>query len=183
MENEEAIRVLCINLNIMSFWLKDNYKAERLKFVLEKHGVGIAGLQEACINWSNFNLSQTLASILRAKAEKLRSIASHNERETKNIRRYQWGGAATILHNQLSAFVIDSRSDHTGLGRWSWYLVEGEPGHRTYVITAYTTYGNVGVGVGEYTVYKQHEKSIQKKGIRAKPKTMLREDLISVLQR
>ena len=71
LKNEDAIRVLGININSMSFWPKDNYKAEWLKFTFEKYGVNIAGLQDVCINWSNFNLSQTLASILRAKAEKI----------------------------------------------------------------------------------------------------------------
>ena len=70
MKDEETIRVLDVNINIMSFWLKDNYKAEWLRFIFKKYVVNIAGLQEVCINWGNFKSSQTLASILRAKAEK-----------------------------------------------------------------------------------------------------------------
>ena len=69
-KNEEAIRVLGVNINSMSFWLKDNYKAKWLEFIFKKYGVDITGLQEVCINWSDFNLSQTLASILRAKVGK-----------------------------------------------------------------------------------------------------------------
>ncbi len=79
--------------------------------------------------------------ILRVKAEKIRSVASDNERETRNIGRYQRGETVQIHRDQLTAFVKDSGNNHTGLGRWSWYLVEGEPGHRTYVITAYTPCG------------------------------------------
>ena len=54
----------------MSFWLKDKYKAERLKFIFEKYGVDIAGLQGVCINWSEFKASQKIASIVRVKTEK-----------------------------------------------------------------------------------------------------------------
>ena len=94
----------------------------------------------------------------------MRSVASHNERETKNIGWYQRGGTGTILRNQLAAFVIDSGSDNTGLGRWSWYLVEGEPGHQTYVITTYAPCDNI--EVGDYTVHKQQERYIQEKGLK-----------------
>ena len=38
-KDDKAIRVLGVNINIMSFWLKDNYKAERLKPIFEKYGV------------------------------------------------------------------------------------------------------------------------------------------------
>ena len=49
-QDDKATRVLGVDINIMSYWLKDNYKAERLKLIFEKHGVDIAGLQEVCIN-------------------------------------------------------------------------------------------------------------------------------------
>ena len=88
-KDDEAIRFLGVNINSMSFWQRDNYKADRLKFILEKYGVDAAGLQEVCINWSELKASQTIATILRVKTERIRSVASHNERETENIGRYQ----------------------------------------------------------------------------------------------
>ena len=180
-KDDEALRVLGVNINSMSFWLRDNYKADRLKFIFEKYGIDAAGLQEVCINWSEFKASQTLATILRSKTEKIRSVASHNKKETKNVGRNQRGGTATILRNQLAAFVVDSNTDHTGLGRWSWYLVEGEPGHRTYFITAYAPCGNT--AAGHHTVYKQQERFIHLKGLNTNPKAMFREDLLEILRR
>jgi len=103
-KDDKAIRVLGVNINIMSFWLKYNYKAKRLKFIFEKYGVDIAGLQEVYINWSKFKASQIIASILRVKTEKIRLVASHNERETKNIGRYQREGTTKYFETswQLS---------------------------------------------------------------------------------
>ena len=60
----------------MSFWLKDNYKAEWLKFIIEKYGVDVAGLQEVFINWSEFKAPQTIASILRVKVKKEKNQSS-----------------------------------------------------------------------------------------------------------
>ena len=90
-KDEEASRVLGMNINSMSFWLKDNYKVKSLKYIFETYGVNTAGLHEVCINWSDFKLSQMLVLLLRTKAENICSVASHNKQETENIGRYQRG--------------------------------------------------------------------------------------------
>ena len=62
---DNALRFFGHNINSMSFWLKHNYKAERLKYLFEQYGIDTMGLQEVCINWIKFKSSQTLASLLR----------------------------------------------------------------------------------------------------------------------
>ena len=49
-KDHEVIRVLGVNIKSVSFWLKNNYKVEWLKFILEKYRIDITGLQEVCIN-------------------------------------------------------------------------------------------------------------------------------------
>ena len=157
------------NVNSMSYWLRDNYKAERLKFLLKKYNIDTAGLQEVCINWAALKPSQTMASLLRHE-ENLRSVHSHNKRAEKNIGRQQRGGTATSINERLALFVKDSGTDHTGLGRWSWYLLEGTPGHKTRVITAYAPCGDA--NSGETTVFSQHMNYTRQKGLRTNPKAM-----------
>ena len=175
--HDDAIRLFSANMNSMSFWLRDNYKAERLKHVLQQYGVDSAGIQEVCINWSAFKSSQTMASLLRYGAQPIRSVASHNKREdSKSVGRSQRGGTVTIINEQLCSYVKDSGVDHTGLGRWSWYLLEGEPGYKTRVITAYAPCGDKTSDIA--TVYKQQWRYIQEKGLKTNPKSMFREDLL-----
>ena len=88
-----------------------------LTFIFGKYGVDTVGLYEVCINWSNFKASQMPSE---------RRTTSTDTRE------------AALIREQLASFIIDYGINHTGLGGWSWYQVEGEPGHRTYFITAYT---------------------------------------------
>ena len=178
---DNAIRFFGHNINSMSFWLNYNYKAERLKYIFEQYGIDTMGLQEVCINWSKFKSSQTLASLLRHGPERIRSVASYNKTELENQGRHQRGGTSTIIRDQLAGFVVDSGVDATGLGRYSWYKLEGEPGHCTYVITAYAPCGNSAMGDG--TVYKQQERFIQLNGLRTNPKTMFRDDLLATLRR
>ena len=86
----------------------------------------------------------------------------------------------TIINEQLCSYIKDSGVDHTGLGRWSWYLLEGEPGYKTRVITAYAPCGDKTSDIA--TVYKQQWRYIQEKGLKTNPKSMFREDLLHALR-
>ena len=82
--------------------------------------------------------SKTLAKILRNAAGNIKSVASHNKREGKErgTGKVQRRGTAVILRDELVAYVTNSGADPSGLGRWSWYFLEGEEGYRTRVISA-----------------------------------------------
>ena len=120
-----------------------------------------------------------MASLLRHK-ESLRSVYSHNKRAEKNIGRLQRGGTATVINKRLAPFVKDSVTDHTGLGIWSWYLLEGAPGHKTRVNTAYALCGDA--NSGKTTIYAQNMNYIRQKGLRTNPKAMFRNDLLGALR-
>ena len=177
-KDKEATKVLGLNIISMSFWQK-KLQSGMAEFIFEKFGADTAGLHDVRIKWSDFKASQTLASLLWAKAENIRSVASHNKQETNKIGRYQRVDTAPIIiiRELLASSVIDSGVDHIGLGRWAWYQVEGDPRHRTYFIKAYAPCENT--RVGEVTVYKQQERFIQEKG----PGKMFCEDLLADLRR
>ena len=121
-----------------------------------------------------------MASLLQHRAEPIRLVASQNKLEGEDLGNKQRGGTATVIKDSLAAYVKDSGSNHTGLGQWSWYLLEGELAHYTYVITAYAPCGNK--DSGDSTYYKQSVRYILSKGLRTNPKTMFCEDLLSLLR-
>ena len=178
-KDPEVIRAFSHNINGMNFWMHKNFKAERLKHILKTYGIDVAAIQEVCINWGAFKDSQSIASLLRNGATNTRSVASHNKNEQKNIGRKQRGGTAFIIFDELAAFVKDTGTDHTKLGRYSWFKVEGEPGHVTYFINAYAPCGND--SVGEATNYKQHCRYIQRNRLNTTPQEMFRNDLLSII--
>ena len=92
------------------------------------------GLQEVCVNWRNTRTN--LSSMLRRGSDPIRSVVSFNKRETERVGNSQRGGTASIAHDALAKYIKDSGADHTNLGRWSWFRLEGEPGHFTRVVTA-----------------------------------------------
>ena len=122
---------MSINVNCLSLWRKCNYKAERLKWAMLKYRLDSVGIQEVCVNWKSYKTPITLESLLRNGSDPIRLRKSFNTWETENIGYSQRGGTATVLQGALSKYVKDSNVNHTGLGRWSWVKLEGEPGHVT----------------------------------------------------
>ena len=181
-KSDDVVRFFSHNINSMTYWKKGNYKAERLKHLFKQYDVDSIGLQEVCINWSALKPSETLAALLRDSTVPLKSVSSHNTLQSKNGGRTQRGGTATILRDRLASYVKANGTGHdpTGLGRWSWYLLEGSPGHKTRVITAYAPCG--GSQSREGTYYHHSLNYIRNKGLRTNPRDMFRDDLVEAIR-
>ena len=111
----------------------ENVKVQRLRYIIGQYLLDCIGCQEVCINinWAKYRPSETLAALIRNGNTELRSVYLYNRHEGDNKSNQQRGGTSTILIEQLQTYVIDKGTDHTDLGRWSWYMLEGSPGHRT----------------------------------------------------
>ena len=142
-KDKNDLTFISINVNSLAHWSRESNKAERLKYIFEKYSIDAAGLQEVCMNWAQLPSPMTLAQILRRTVENIRSVTSYNKIEGKEVGagKVQRGGTATIMREELTAYVTRSGVDPSGLGQWSWYLLEGVKGYQTRVVTAYTPCG------------------------------------------
>ena len=184
LKGDDDLTFLGANINSLAYWSRYSNKAERLKHIFAKYGIDSAGLQEVCINWAQVPASKTLAQMLRNAAEHTRSVASYNKREGKGrgTGKVQRGGTAIILREELTAYVTNSGADPSGLGRWSWYLLEGEEGFRTRVISAYAPCGSA--ASKDETYYQQQARYITEKALKdTNPKKMFRDDLLGQLRK
>ena len=113
--------------------------------MFQKYGVDSAGLQEVCVNWAKVPQSKSLANSLRAAAENIRSVASHNksEGEAKGMGYTQMGGDRAGAQREVGTYVTDSGVDLSGLGRWSWCQLEGSEGIKTRIVSAYAPTGSL----------------------------------------
>ena len=75
------------------------------------------------------------AAVAANRSDSSTTVASHNKREGKErgTGKVQRGGTATILRDELTVYVTNSGADPSGLGKWPWYLLEGEEGSRTAI--------------------------------------------------
>ena len=175
-----AIRFFSANINGLRYWHTNNYKANRLKHVFQQYGVDSCGLQEVCLNWSAFKPSQTLATLLRNGAEQIRSVAAHYKPERPSLARTQRGGTATIIRNELAGYVRDSGVDWRNLGRWSWYKLEGETGHKTYVVSAYMPCRSTDDPRKE-TAYQVQMNYIKSNLLKTDPRKLFQEDICDMM--
>ena len=79
--------------------------------------------------------------------------------------------------NEILPYAKKSGSDFRNLGRWSWYLLEGSPTHRTHGVSAYQVGKSEAKRFGR--VYQQHLRYIQHKGLDTTPRDLFREDLLA----
>ena len=114
----------------------------------------------------------TLAQILHRTVKNIRSVTSYNKIEGKEVGtgKVQRGGTATIMREELTVYVTKSGVDPSGLGQWSWYLLEGDNGYQTRVITAYAPCGSA-ASTSE-TYYQQQARYITKEAFKTNPKEL-----------
>ena len=135
------------------------------------------------MNWAQLPPLLTLAQIICRTVENIRSVTSYNKREGKEVGagKVQRGGTATILREELTVYVTKSGVDPSGLGRWSWYLLEGDEGYQTRVVTAYAPC--VSAASNSETYYQQQARYTTKEALKTNPKELFREDLLTQLRK
>lgn len=177
-KDPDAIRVMSININGIQLWKHNNIKAARLKHILKDYGVDVLGIQETNTNFAALKASHTLASVLRHGADEIRSVHSHNTRETQNIGTYQPGGTAVVVREQLTGFIKDRGKDERELGMFSWYSTEGKDGFKTVFISAYAPCS----APGSSTYYQHMIRYIQEQGLNTNPKDLFRYSVVHFIQ-
>lgn len=127
---EEGVqRFLFSNVNGMSTWKTKNRKASIIADLAKTYDIDLMGFVECGINWGYYKTSQTLSSLFKLDKE-LRSVQAANTSEHVN-RSSQHGGTGMVVAGEAIQYAKKSGKDPRNLGRWTWYLLEGEPNHRT----------------------------------------------------
>ena len=85
-----------------------------------------------------------------------------------------------MLNGALSKYIKDTNINHTGLDRWSWVKLEGQPGYVTRIVTAYASCRSKSSGTKMY--YQQQKQYIQNNSLQTTVKEMFRNDLCAVLR-
>ena len=171
-------RFMLTQLNSMSTKLRREVKVEQSTRLLNRYDVDMQAVLEPGINWAKFKPSETLASFFDAEVE-LRSVTGHNKHENPPTK-HQMGGTGIIAVNEINEYCKKSGTDFRGLGRWSWFVLEGSPEHRTRVLSVYHVGKAKPQGPKRY--YQQHLRYIQNKGLHTNPYDMFCDDLLRQLR-
>ena len=152
-------------------------KVADLSRIIDHWDVQGGCLQEIGINWSAIGYDRNMMSWFRFDRREAKTITAHNTHE--NISAKQQGGVAQFACKELSQYTKESEPDFRGLGRWCSWLIYAHPTHKTRLVSAY----NLGGGTSSYlgTVYQQHLRYIQQKGLNTTPSQMFMIDFLAMV--
>lgn len=109
-----------------------------------------------------------------------KSIVGHNiTEEVLKTPRNQHEGTAMVTMGRMSANVLDSGVDYTGLGRWSWQLI-GKGDVKTRVVVAYQP-SDKSLGSKGFKVFDQQARYFEARGDFRSPRTIFYEQLVAQL--
>ena len=167
-KEDEIIRIVSQNINCIGVYSIANHKQDKIKDWLLNNQVDIVGWQETGVAFHMLPKHERLVERMRDSRWKKMKISSANNKH-ENISRFQYGGNAILAFDETASRVIKTGADESGLGRWAWMLFEGKNNHKTRVISAYFPC-KIKDRKKTQTVYAQHERYLNKKGINKCPR-------------
>ena len=144
--------------------------------LIRTYDINLCAFMELNFNWSKVNSSANLASWLQDEERELRSITAHNTTESDiTIGKHQPGGTGMICRHEFIQYARKPSVDPRGLGRWCSWPFSCNPIHVTRIVVAYRPCQRKSKGLK--TIYQQHMRYIQLRGLKTDPTTLFDTDL------
>jgi hypothetical protein len=123
---DDTVRLMVENWNSLGIFTGKS-KVSRINSLLRTFEVDVVAGSETQCDWRQAPAEDKFGEIIAPGVSK-RVVTGHTVTEEVGLTpRDQRGGTAMAGLGRLSASVMDTGQDHTGLGRWSWVLVGHGP--------------------------------------------------------
>ncbi len=144
--------------------------------LIHKYDINLCTFMELNFNWTKVNSSANLASWFHEEERELHSVTAHNTMEFDNtFGKHQLGGTGILCRHKFIQYARKPSVDPRGLGRWFFWPFYCNPDHVTRLIVAYRPCARKAKGLK--TVYQQHMRYIQIRGLQTDPVTLFDSDL------
>jgi hypothetical protein len=148
-KSEGSFRVAFQNIGGVPL-ARENLHSEKIKYILQSYHMDYLGIQE--VNLHDRILPPSLRWSRRFPG--LHSKIGTNQ-HSLSTRRRLFGGTGHFLSQTATVRQIEAGCDPTGLGRWTWTLLQGRRGLRVRLISAYRPV--LDTSDSAFSVYSQHE--------------------------
>ena len=194
LEKEDGtFRLMLENWNSIKLFSELKTKNERIchiEAVRKKYNVDCLAGVETQADWSLADDDKQFSDMF-GFGEVSKGRASHNTTEPGIKKKSQPGGTAMMTFGSFSDYVVESKSDDTGLGRWTYQTIKNA--YKTVrLIVAYRPGKNPPSslrrrGIGRHklgsTVWEQHDRYFRSRGILDKsPREMFDKHLLELLR-
>ena len=144
--------------------------------LIRSYDINLCAFMELNFNWSKVNSSANLASWLQDEERELRLVTAHNTTELDDtFGKHQPGGTGILCRHEFLQYARKPSVDPRGLGRWCSWPFYCNPTHVTRIVVAYRPCNRRSKGLK--TVYQQHLRCIQSRGLETDPVSLFDVDL------
>ncbi len=152
------------------------FKIAATEKLIRKYDINLCLFMELNFNWTKVNSSANLASLFRKEEREMRCTTAHNTQEfDKLLGKHQPGGTGMMCRHKFLQYAKKPSADPRGLGRWCLWPFFCNPSHVTRIIVAYRPCACKVEGLK--TVYQQHVRYIQARGLQYNPVALFDHDL------
>ena len=136
--------------------------------LIRKYDINVCAFMELNFNWAKVNSLVNLASWFQGKERKMCCISSYNTSENNNVfGKHQPGRTGLLCRHEFIQYAKKPSIDPRGLGRWCSWPFSCNPKHVTRIVVVYRPCTSKVEGLK--TVYQQHLRYIQSKGLQSNP--------------
>ena len=176
-KKDGVLRVITCNLGGLDINPCGNVDVSNTKEFIKEYEADVIGMQEPNINWKKMPHNGQPSELFRTE-NKMVCMTACNKHE--NFTRRNYGGTITMAVGEVADQVALTGEDDTGLGRWTWLLIEGKKGKRTRIVTGYQPCKS---REGQLlTVYQQHRRYLQSIRDPTEPRKAFIRDLSQTLR-
>ncbi len=156
-------------------------KIAATEWLICKCDINICAFMELNFNWSKVNSSANLASWFQGEERELHSVTAHNKTEFNEVfGKHQPGGTRLVCRHKFLQYAKTPSINPRSLGRWCSWPFSCNPKHVTRIVVAYRPCTRTTKGLK--TVYQQHLRYIQSKGLQKDPVNLFDQDLSKQIQ-
>jgi hypothetical protein len=163
-----AMRVLVNQMGGCASMETREMKIAATKRLIRKYNINVCAFMELNSNWAKVNSSANLASWFQQEEREICCISAHNMSEFDNVfGKHQPGRTGLLCRHKFLQYAKKPLIDPRELGRWCSWPFSCNPSHVTCIVVAYRPCASKVKGLK--TVYQQHLRYIQSKGLKSNP--------------
>ena len=171
-------RIVSQNIGCLGVQYFANNKIRTAKEWLFNNHVDVCGWQEIGLANHKFQRHERLNERMRDPRRRAMRISTGTNIHD-DIGKFQWGGTAIMSFDLMANMTKSTGVDDSGLGRWSWMLLEG---HRQKYVRIVSAYNPCRTQTNQvYTVYSQHKRYFLNQQKDVCPRLQFRKDLCAFL--
>ena len=172
-----VFRLMSGNVNNMSHSIVRQRKIGEIQQAIDYWDVQGIGLSEVGIDFRKLGPNHQMYSWFRANREMYKTSTAHNTNDPP-ISTSQPGGIGLIACKELKQYIKSSSGDSRKLGRWNSWIISCNPEHRTRMVVGYQVAKSTNKNAHN-TIFLQHRRYSQHKGINLSPRELFQRDLIT----